>query len=111
MMKKNLLMKNMGCNMDKQIIKFIKKYDISDLEIKDIVNIAPMLEVTSYEEFIDNCKLLVEYGYPQSDLDVLLLANTNIFVKSFKDLKEDLETLSSKVDDIEEILKENPTII
>ncbi len=97
--------------MDNKIIKFIKKYDISDLEIQDIINIAPMLEVTTYDEFVANCKLLVEYGYPQEDLDVLLLANPNLFARSYKDLKEDLTNLSNEYDDIEEILKENPTII
>ncbi len=97
--------------MDSKIIKFIKKYDISDLEIQDISNIAPILEVTTYNEFIANCKLLVDYGYPQEDLDVLLLANPNIFVKSYKDLKEDLVDLSYKYNDIEEILKQTPAII
>lgn len=104
-------MKNMGCNMDNKIIKFIKKYDISDLEIQDIINIAPMLEVTTYDEFVANCKLLVEYGYPQEDLDVLLLANPNLFARSYKDLKQDLIDLSTKYEDIEEILKQDPTII
>ena len=83
----------MGCNMEKQIINFIKKYDISDLEIADILNIAPMMDVLSWQEFIDNCLLLEEYGYPILDIDVLLLANPNIFVRSYKDLKDDLEKL------------------
>lgn len=104
-------MKNMGCNMDEKIVKFIKKYDILDLEIKDMVNIAPMMEVTTYDEFIANCKLLAEYGYPQEDLDMLLLANPNIFARSYKDLKADLANLSRMYKDIEEILKQDPTII
>ena len=78
--KKTLLIQNMGCNMDKQIINFIKKYDISDLEIEDILNIAPMMDVLSYQEFLENCRLLHEYGYPEADIDILLLANPNIFV-------------------------------
>ena len=104
-------MLNMGCNMDNKIIKFIKKYNISELEIADIINIAPMIEVTSYDEFIANCKLLVVYGYPQEDLDILLLANPNIFVRSYKDLKTDLIALSTQYEDIEDVLKGNPTII
>ena len=97
--------------MDIQIVKFIKKYKISDLEIKDIINSAPMLEYTTYNEFVANCKLLIGYGYPQEDLDVLLLSNPKIFARSYKDLGNDLEELITKYDDIEEILKENPTII
>ncbi|MBQ7798286.1 MAG: hypothetical protein IJ371_04110 [Clostridia bacterium] len=70
-----------------------------------------MIEVTSYDEFIANCKLLVVYGYPQEDLDILLLANPNIFVRSYKDLKTDLIALSTQYEDIEDVLKGNPTII
>ncbi len=97
--------------MDKKIVEFIKKYDISDLELEDIKNLSPMLQVTSYEEFVANCKLLSDYGYPKSDLDLLLLANPNIFAKSSKDLEQDLMQLKKKYGDIEEILKTNPTTI
>ncbi len=97
--------------MDERIIEFIKQYDISDLEIEDIKNISPMLEVTTYEEFIGNCMLLVGFGYPESDLDLLFLANPNIFAKSATDLEQDLINLKKKYNDLEIILKENPTII
>lgn len=97
--------------MDIEVIKFMKQYQISDLEIEDIKNIAPMIDVTSYNDFILNCKLLMKYGYPKSDLDVLLLANPNIFVMTSKDLERDLKKLQNKFGDIEIILKENPTII
>lgn len=101
----------MGCNMDKQIINFIKKYDISDLEIENILNISPMMDVLSYQEFCENCRLLHEHGYPVSDIDILLLANPDIFVRSYRDLKSDLDKLQACYGDLENILKENPTII
>lgn len=97
--------------MNAEIIKFIKKYGISELEIDDMLNIAPMLEVQSFEDFMANCTLLVKYGYPKIDLDVLLLSNPNIFAISKKDLEAELKELKSKYGDIEEILKENPFII
>lgn len=97
--------------MDSKIIEFIKNYKISDLEINNMINIAPMLKYATYNEFINNCKLLIEYGYPQEDLDLLMLANPKIFARSYKDLMDDLKELSQEYDDIEEILKENPTII
>ena len=97
--------------MNAEIIKFIKKCGISELEIEDMLNIAPMLEVQSFEDFMANCTLLVKYGYPKIDLDVLLLSNPNIFAISKKDLEAELKELKSKYGDIEEVLKENPFII
>ena len=90
--------------MNAEIIKFIKKCGISELEIEDMLNIAPMLEVQSYDEFIENCALLAEFGYPKIDLDVLLLSNPNIFAISKKDLEAELKELKSKYGDIEENL-------
>lgn len=97
--------------MNKNIINFIKKYDISILELKDIVNIAPMMDVLNYEEFMKNVQVLTKYGYPEEDMDVLLLANPNLFVGSPKDLEEDLLKLKTEYGDIEEPLKNNPLII
>lgn len=91
--------------MDKKIVDFIKKYDISDLEIEDMLEIAPMLDVTTYDEFKTNVFLLVEYGYPLSDLDFLMLSNPNMFAESARDLKADLEKLKQKFGDVEEPLK------
>ena len=97
--------------MDERIVEFVKKYEISDLEINDMLAISPMLEVQTFEDFMENAELLVSFGYPESDLDVLLLANPNLFVMSASDLNEELLALKKKGFDIEEILKENPIII
>lgn len=97
--------------MDIQIVNFIKKYKITNLEIQDMINAAPMLEYTLYNEFIANCKLLVRYGYPAEDLDLLFLSNPKIFARSYIDLNKDLTRLDEMYDDIEEILKQDPTII
>lgn len=97
--------------MNKQIINFIKKYNISDLEIGDIVNISPMMEVITYEEFMENVSILTKYGYPEEDLDFLLLANPYLFSGSPIDLEAALLKLKNRDENIEEILKKNPTII
>lgn len=97
--------------MDKKIIDFLKEFDISSSERDVIVKTAPMLDVITSQEFAQNCALLVKYGYPKIDLDILLLSNPNIFVMSPEDLENSLKTLKKKYDDIEEILKFNPTII
>ena len=97
--------------MDKKIVKFLKGFKISDLEIKDIINISPMIDAIDYAEFADNCKLLIKYGYPDVDLDYLILSNPSIFSRSSSDLEEDLKKLSIKYNDIEEALKSNPFLI
>ena len=98
-------------SMDERIISFIKKYKISNSEIDSMLVGAPMLDAINYDEFVDNCKLLIQYGYPKSDLDFLMLSNPNIFTMSFDDLKNDLKKLIKKYGDIEQILKQDPTII
>ena len=97
--------------MDKDIYEILKSFDISDFEIKDMLNIAPMLEHVSCDEFAMNCFLLKKYGYPDSDLDVLFLANPNIFVRDASDLENDLLKLKEQYDDIEMVLKQDPMII
>lgn len=101
----------MGFKMDKNILKFIKDYDISDFEIEDILTISPLLKVTSYKEFLTNCLILEGFGYPRCDMDVLLLANPNIFVMSATDLNSALIKLKQKYEDIEDVLKQNPYIL
>lgn len=71
--------------MDTKIVEFIKQYQISNTEIKDMLNIAPMLEFTTWEEFVINCKILVKNGYIKEDLDYLIMANPNVFCMSSKD--------------------------
>ena len=97
--------------MDKEIVKVLKGYKISNLEINDMLMVAPMLEYCEYEEFVKCCMLLTEYGYPKTDLDFLFLANPNMFVRGPKDLKADLDKLRLKQEDIESILKQDPNII
>ena len=97
--------------MDKIVENVLMSYGLSKLEIQNVLNIAPMMEFVTGEELYVNCQLLVTYGYPESELDYLFMANPNIFVKSSNDLKEELEDLLKKYDDLEIVLKENPNII
>ena len=97
--------------MDAKIINVLKQYQLADSEIEDMLTIAPMLDVTTFEEFTENCKVLVKYGYPKSDLDYLFLANPNLFVVSADELDADLKKLSAKCDDIEMVLKTDPASI
>ena len=81
------------------------------MEIKDIEMVAPIIDELTFDEFAQNCKLLIKYGYPKCDLDFLINANPNIFVLSSKDLEEDLKSLAKQYDNIELALKNNPFLI
>ena len=97
--------------MDKRIISFLQNYDMFWEEIENLLKISPMLDMLEYDEFIKNCSILINYGYPKSDLDALILANPNIFIKSPMELDKEMAILKQKYEDIEEILKNNPFII
>lgn len=97
--------------MDKKLRQLLLELNLIEIEIEDLKNIAPMIETISYEDFTSNCKLLMDFGYPMEDLDSLILANPNIFVRSEKDLKSDLVTLKNRYGDIEESIKNDPFII
>ena len=91
--------------MEKKIVQLLKTYSLDDCEIADMLEIAPMLEYVSYEDFVGSCRLLVEYGYPKSDLDVLFMLNPNIFAMSQRDLECELKKLEKSCGNIEEALK------
>lgn len=97
--------------MDKKILDFLNEFNISQSQRDTIVAIAPMFDVIDSKEFATNCALLVKYGYPKIDLDYLVMSNPNLFVRLPEDLESALKKLKLKYDDIEEILKLNPTII
>lgn len=97
--------------MDKKIVDFIKNYHISSIELEDIKTISPLLDIINYDQFIENCNILQSFGYPKSDLDILLMGNPNIFVEQPNVLRNSLKNLTLKYKDLEQTLKENPNII
>lgn len=97
--------------MNKDLEKLLLNLDLTELEIDNLAKESPMIEEISCEEFLKNCNLLVCYGFPADDLDSLLLANPNLFVRSSDVLKKDLINLSNYCDDIEKALKNDPFII
>ena len=96
--------------MEKKIVQLLKTYSLDDCEIADMLEIAPMLEYVSYEDFMKNCLLLVQYGFPKSDLDVLFMLNPNIFAMSQRDLENKLKKLEKSGENIEETLKRSEII-
>lgn len=94
--------------MNKNIISLLKAYNLSDAEIQDLETIEPMIGVISYDNFIQNCNVLVSLGYPKYELDFLFLSKTYLFVLSKSDLEKELLSLMKKggFSDLETALRE-----
>lgn len=97
--------------MDKNLKNLLLSLDLNEIEIDDLENIEPMFIGLTIEEFVENCKVMIDFGYPECDLDVLILSNPNIFVRPKESLIISLTELSKTCDDIESALKDNPYII
>lgn len=97
--------------MEKELLSLLYRIGLTENETIDVFNIAPDFKNLSAEDFLKNCKLLTEYGFPKLDLDSLVLANPTIFTYSENELKEKLETLKQSGLDIEETLKTDPFAI
>lgn len=97
--------------MQNKLKNFLLKLDLTENEISSIEEIAPMFEVVTLKEFVDDMMLLIEYGYPEEDITSLLLVNPNIFVLSAERLREKLDKIKEKNRDVEEALKKDPFLI
>lgn len=97
--------------MQKELKNFLLRLDLTNGEIESIEMIAPMFEVVTFEEFIENMMLFIQYGYPEEDISSLLLVNPNIFILSTESLKRELEKIKKKYGDVEEVFKKDPFII
>ncbi len=97
--------------MENELKILLYRIGLTENEADDILNIAPEFENLSAQDFLCNCKILTEYGYPKIDLDSLVLANPSIFTYSETELKEKLEKLKQDGQEIEDTLKNDPFAI
>ena len=97
--------------MENELKTLLYRIGLTENEADDILNISPEFENLTAQDFLCNCKILTEYGYPKIDLDSLVLANPSIFSYSETELKEKLEQLKQSGQEIEETLKNDPFAI
>lgn len=97
--------------MQQQLKDLLLQLGVTEEEMQTIVNLAPMFEDISLQEFVDSTCVLVEYGYPQEDIPALLLVNPNIFVLTKETLQAELKNIQQAYGDVEEALKQNPFLI
>lgn len=96
--------------MEQKTLEFLKSFKLTNSEIQSIVNLCEGVLFADIERMMNNCKILVKYGYPKSDIDFLLLSNPGFLVDDNSNLEKKLKNLS-RGGDIEELLKTNPNLI
>ncbi len=97
--------------MDKKLFDFLKNLGFENGDINNLINIAPMLEYASFEEALENIKVLDEVGYPKLDIDFIIAVNPNFLCRDTEDLKSDIKKVLDTVDDFETALKNDPYLI
>ena len=94
--------------MEKSVKKFLYQIGLDDEDIAFIVSSYPELEISPASKIIGNAKLVIDYGYPISDLEFLVLINPGFLISNTETLENILISLGS---DVAYMLKNDPFII
>ena len=94
--------------MTKKVVLYLKELGLSVDEVESVLNGDAGLNACLDNDIIANIELVISFGYPRSDMDVLILANPSFLLSSRETLEASLKAIKG---DIEEALKENPYLI
>lgn len=94
--------------MDKELNMYLKRLDFTNDDINEICSIAPGLDIIDSERAFKNISVVVQYGYPEVDIDSLIFSNPAFMCNDPEYLKVKLSKLGG---DIEEKLKADPFLI
>ena len=94
--------------MEKDLIKFLNELSIENEEIEGLIELCPGLEFIDTERAKTNVKLVVNAGYPLSDISSIIYINPGFLTN---DPTELTKTLISIGDDLENKLNNNPFLI
>lgn len=94
--------------MDKELKDLLNKLTIDDEDIEQLIAICPGLEVVDWDKAGACIKIVVESGYPMSDISSLIYINPSFMLYEPRDLKIKIDALDG---DIEELLKIDPFLI
>ena len=97
--------------MNNNIEKFFKDLNYSDVEIKGLVSICPMLEELDEELMVANLSAVTSFGYPAEDISFLISTNPAFLCRNTEDLVHDLEKILNSTGDVEAALKDDPNLI
>ena len=97
--------------MQQSNMEFLKTFNFTVAEIKTITDICEGVCFVDVSRMIENCKVLVKYGYPRSDMDFLILANPCFLVSDALYLERKIKQIVANGDDLEELLKADPFLV
>ena len=94
--------------MEINVLTLLKPYDIDEEDFNDMKSAYEGIEFLDAERVLKNLMVLEQFGFPKSDINILLLSNPKILAYNPKILAEKLMLLGG---DIETKLKSNPFLI
>ena len=97
--------------MEQDKLTFFKNFRYTDIEIQSIINTCNDIEHTPTTQMADNCRILVENGYPRTELDFLILTNPRFLTYAPEYLKNILAEHKKAGLSLEELINENPFVL
>lgn len=97
--------------MQEQLKKYLLSLKLTEAEINSALNMAPLLEVATLNDFKFNEAILISFGVSKNSLLNLFMLNPNIFASVPSILSKKLTQLEKEFGDVEETLKNDPYII
>ncbi|MCQ2382090.1 MAG: hypothetical protein MJ054_02180 [Clostridia bacterium] len=93
---------------NENLYKYFTKVGFTDDEIEFLCIGYPELETLSAKQAFTNISILVQAGYPEDDIQTLIAMNPGFLLNEPAELAQKILTLG---DDIEESLKNDPSLI
>ena len=94
--------------METNLFKILKNYDLDEEDIYDLLESYPGLDCLDEERIQKNISLIIQFGYPEFDLNTLILTNPTFLASNPKILAQKLNSIQG---DVETALKNNPFLI
>jgi len=94
--------------MEISVLTLLKPYDIDEEDFNDMLSAYEGIEFLDAERVLKNLMVLEQFGFPKSDINILLISNPKILAYNPKILAEKLINLGG---DVETKLKANPFLL
>ncbi len=94
--------------MDCSLKQLLKEYGVEEVFFEEILDMCPGLDIVDTEKVLKNLTILVNFGYPKTDIGTLIILNPKFLVYNPKIFIQKLSMISGN---IEEEIKKNPYII
>ena len=94
--------------MDKILLNYLIEHGYANDDIEFLCQVCPGLKIISGERALANIAAVIDAGYPESEIDILISANPGFLLNQPKATANKLAQLDGE---IEFVLKENPELL